>query len=273
MMKIDRSKGFFNAKKQSESKAQIDIFGEIVDDKYADSETSAISFRDALKDIGEVSDIEININSPGGSVFSGIAIYNMLKNHDAKITVNILGVAGSISSVIAMAGDKVVMPSNAFLMVHEVWSPFIGNSKEMRKFADDLEQINKSVFNSYIEKSPDIDQELLAKMMEDETWLDANQAYELGLVDEVAKASKTAAKISPEMEVQFKNMPKFKNEEPTVETPKETKQEVTVDDVMSILEEIKSDVKAIREESKKSSESDTEQPKAPNNSFARLFNM
>ncbi|WNM55252.1 head maturation protease [Staphylococcus phage S-CoN_Ph26] len=91
-MKIDRTKGFFNAKKESDNKAIMDIYGEIVDDKLNASETSAVSFRDALKDFGNVKEIEITINSSGGSVFSGINIANQIANHPAHITVNVSGI-------------------------------------------------------------------------------------------------------------------------------------------------------------------------------------
>lgn len=280
MMKIDRTKGFFNAKKESDKKAVMDIYGEIVDDKLMDSETSAVSFRDALNEFGEVEEIEITINSPGGSVFSGINIANQISNHPAHVTVNVSGVAASIASVIAVAADTVKMASNSMLMIHEVWAPFMGNHSEMRKFADDLEKINTTVFNSYISKNPDIDHALLKDMMSKETWLTSDECLELGLIDEITDANKAAAKISPEMEAHFKNMPmmggehfmsKYRNEDT------EQTEAPTADDVMAILQEIKSDVKAVREkvEGKEddNKENDPQSQAPPQNSFARLFNM
>ncbi|WP_314347823.1 head maturation protease, ClpP-related [Mammaliicoccus vitulinus] len=274
-MKIDRSKGFFNATKQSDKKAKMDIFGEIVDDQLSNSQTSAISFRDALNSFGDVEEIEINLNSPGGSVFSGIAIANQISSHSARVTVNISGVAASIASVIAISADHVKMAKNSMMMIHEVWSPFVGSHNEMRKFADDLEKINETVFNSYLQKNPKIDHALLKDMMAKETWLSSDEALELGLIDEVTQANKASAKISKEMEAQFKNMPELNND--VVETPKET-EEVTVDDVMAILKAIQSDVKEIKEntktkEEKEEKSDETKTQEVPVNSFARLFNL
>lgn len=286
MMKIDRTKGFFNAKKESDKKAVMDIYGEIVDDKLMDSETSAVSFRDALNEFGDVEEIEITVNSPGGSVFSGINIANQISNHPAHITVNVSGVAASIASVIAVAADTVKMASNSMLMIHEVWAPFMGNHSEMRKFADDLEKINTTVFNSYISKNPDIDHALLKDMMAQETWLTSDECLELGLIDEITDANKAAAKISPEMEAHFKNMPmlggetfmsRYRNEDPQQPTqpqaPKKQGEEVTVEDVMDKLEEILEEVKKGNEGEGDKEPKEPKQPEPPQNSFARLFNM
>lgn len=280
MMKIDRTEGFFNAKKESDSKAVMDIYGEIVDDKLMDSQTSAVSFRDALKKFGNVKEIEITVNSSGGSVFSGINIANQIANHPAHITVNVSGVAASIASVIAVAADTVKMESNSMMMIHEVWAPFMGNHSEMRKFADDLEKINTTVFNSYLNKNPDIDHALLKDMMAKETWLTSNECLELGLIDEITEANRASAKISPEMEARFKNMPvlggdklmsRYRNEDPQPQK----QEDVSVDDVMTLLEEIKSDVKAIRQAVDKKEDEPQKQTesKPAENSFARLFNM
>ncbi|MGD3158256.1 head maturation protease, ClpP-related [Staphylococcus cohnii] len=283
-MKIDRTKGFFNAKKESDKKAVMDIYGEIVDDKLMDSETSAVSFRDALNEFGEVEEIEITINSPGGSVFSGINIANQISNHPAHVTVNVSGVAASIASVIAVAADTVKMASNSMLMIHEVWAPFMGNHSEMRKFADDLEKINTTVFNSYISKNPDIDHALLKDMMSKETWLTSDECLELGLIDEITDANKAAAKISPEMEAHFKNMPmlggetfmaRYRNEDPqqTNQQPKASS-EITVEDVMDKLEEILAEIKKVSDKDGEGSEPKKPEPNdPPQNSFARLFNM
>lgn len=277
-MKIDRTKGFFNAKKESDTKAVMDIYGEIVDDKLTDSETSAVSFRDALKEFGDVKEIEITINSSGGSVFSGINIANQIANHPAHITVNVSGVAASIASVIAVAADTVKMESNSMMMIHEVWAPFMGNHSEMRKFADDLEKINTTVFNSYLNKNPDIDHAILKDMMAKETWLTSEECLELGLIDEITEANRVSAKISPEMEARFKNMPvlggekfmaRYRNED--TQQPK-VESEITVEDVMDKLEEILTEVKKANNKDSNESEKQTES-KPAENSFARLFNM
>ncbi|PTG65518.1 hypothetical protein BU674_04610 [Staphylococcus chromogenes] len=273
------NKQYFNIAKINDSIGEIDIYGEIIDESWrmSDTETSAPSFKDALKELKDVKQITVNINSGGGDVFSGVAIHNMLKSHKAHVTVKIDGLAASIASVIAMAGDKVIIPRNAMLMIHNAWTFAVGNASDLRKQAEDLEKINSVVINSYLDKNPDIDEDKLRSLMDDETWLTAQEAKDLGLVDVIAEPNKAAANITKSQIERYDNVPsKFKNEDPTVETPKETKQEVTADDVMSALDEIKSDVKAILEHvskdetPKEDEEIDVSQAQ---NSFARLFNM
>ncbi|PTG21699.1 head maturation protease, ClpP-related [Staphylococcus chromogenes] len=273
------NKQYFNIAKINDSIGEIDIYGEIIDESWrmSDTETSAPSFKDALKELKDVKQITVNINSGGGDVFSGVAIHNMLKSHKAHVTVKIDGLAASIASVIAMAGDKVIIPRNAMLMIHNAWTFAVGNASDLRKQAEDLEKVNSVVINSYLDKNPDIDEDKLRSLMDEETWLTAQEAKDLGLVDEIAEPNKAAANITKNQIERYDNVPqKFKNEEPTVETPKETKQEVTVDDVMSALDEIKSDVKAILEHvSKDETPKEDEEIDASQaqNSFARLFNM
>ncbi|MCD9062744.1 head maturation protease, ClpP-related [Staphylococcus chromogenes] len=273
------NKQYFNIAKINDSIGEIDIYGEIIDESWrmSDTETSAPSFKDALKELKDVKQITVNINSGGGDVFSGVAIHNMLKSHKAHVTVKIDGLAASIASVIAMAGDKVIIPRNAMLMIHNAWTFAVGNASDLRKQAEDLEKINSVVINSYLDKNPNIDEDKLRSLMDDETWLTAQEAKDLGLVDVIAEPNKAAANITKSQIERYDNVPsKFKNEDPTVETPKETKQEVTADDVMSALDEIKSDVKAILEHvSKDETPKEDEEIDASQaqNSFARLFNM
>ncbi|WP_432371981.1 head maturation protease, ClpP-related [Staphylococcus chromogenes] len=273
------NKQYFNIAKINDSIGEIDIYGEIIDESWrmSDTETSAPSFKDALKELKDVKQITVNINSGGGDVFSGVAIHNMLKSHKAHVTVKIDGLAASIASVIAMAGDKVIIPSNAMLMIHNAWTFAVGNASDLRKQAEDLEKINSVVINSYLDKNPDIDESKLRSLMDEETWLTAQEAKDLGLVDVIAEPNKAAANITKSQIERYDNVPsKFKNEGPTVETPKETKQEVTADDVMSALDEIKSDVKDILEHvSKDETPKEDEEIDASQaqNSFARLFNM
>ncbi|PTG20286.1 head maturation protease, ClpP-related [Staphylococcus chromogenes] len=273
------NKQYFNIAKINDSVGEIDIYGEIIDESWrmSDTETSAPSFKDALKELKDVKQITVNINSGGGDVFSGVAIHNMLKSHKAHVTVKIDGLAASIASVIAMAGDKVIIPRNAMLMIHNAWTFAVGNASDLRKQAEDLEKINSVVINSYLDKNPEIDEDKLRSLMDEETWLTAQEAKDFGLVDEIAEPKKAAANITKSQIERYDNVPsKFKNEESTVETPKETKQEVTADDVMSALDEIKSDVKAILEHvSKDETPKEDEEIDASQaqNSFARLFNM
>ena len=110
---------------------------------------TAKDFADALKGLGKVDEIVLSINSPGGSVFDGVSIYNMLKRGRASVTARIDGVAASIASVIAMAADRIIMPSNAFMMVHDPSGVVMGNSKDMRALADALDKVRDSMAGFY----------------------------------------------------------------------------------------------------------------------------
>lgn len=219
---MTKEQTFFNVIELPNNEARIDIYGEVVPDDWraSDVDTSAVSFRNAIKDLGEVDTLNVHINSPGGSVYDGVAIFNMLRQHKASVTVHIDGLAASIASVIAMSGDKVVMPSNSMMMIHNAMSVSIGNANDMRKMADDLEKINESVINSYIAKNPELDREYLKALMDDETWLTASEAYELGLVDVIDEPVAAVASIDKEQVNRFKNVPKMLKE--MVETPKDT---------------------------------------------------
>lgn len=191
------------------------IDGEIVSDEYEDSDTSAAGFRDALKSLGDAKVINLHINSPGGSVFEGIAIYNMLKQNSAHINVYVDGLAASIASVIAMSGDAIFMPSNSMMMIHNPWTMAVGNANELRKQADDLDQITKSSVQTYLAKAGDkLDEGTLKQLMDDETWLTAQEAVDYGLADEVMEPNKAAASINKNFAERYKHVPKqlIKNE-------------------------------------------------------------
>ncbi|MCD7133307.1 head maturation protease, ClpP-related [Limosilactobacillus balticus] len=184
------------------------IDGEIVTDEYEDTDTSAAGFRNALKSLGDVKNINLHINSPGGSVFEGIAIYNMLKQNSARINVYIDGLAASIASVIAMSGDAIFMPSNSMMMVHNPWVMAIGNANELRKQADDLDQITKSSVQTYLAKAGDkLDEKTLTQLMDDETWLTAQEAVDYGLADEVIEPNKAVASINKQFVSRYRHVP------------------------------------------------------------------
>lgn len=174
----------------------IYIYGDVeaekfVDDSwwghYEESENSANHFRQMLENHKDATQINLYINSYGGSVFEGTAIYNQLRRHPARKTVYVDGFACSIASVIAMAGDEVVMPANTLMMIHNMWMVAVGTSDELRKAADDLEAINAAGRGAYLAKAGNkLTEERLAEMMEAETWLTARQAIELGLADRLA---------------------------------------------------------------------------------------
>lgn len=182
----------------SGTKATIYIYGDITDENYSESDVSALSFRNELSAIPLVSEIEVRVQSYGGSVFSGVAIYNMLKNHKAVVTVYIDGVACSIATVIAMAGDKIIMPSNSMMMIHNPMSSLsYGNSNELRKMADTLDKIRESSIDAYLSKSNGkITREKLIELLDEETWLSAEECKNYGFCDEVTNQVELVAKFN-----------------------------------------------------------------------------
>lgn len=200
---------FWSMKMLSSNSAEIYIFGEIVPTGWEwDGDTSSNTFKKELDGLGDVGEINLHINSPGGSVFEGVAIMSMLKQHKAQINVYIDGLAASIASVIAMSGDTIFMPVNAMLMVHNPWNRVTGNAKDFRKAADDLDRIGKSMAQSYLMKAGEkLTEETLTKLLDDETWLTAQDALNYGLCDELLDTSNIAAKTSEALFKTYRNVP------------------------------------------------------------------
>lgn len=193
------------------AKATLYIYGDIVDDSLEYSnEVSANDIKNELLGLKDIKEIEVRLQSYGGSVFSGVAIYNMLKTHKAFITVHIDGVACSIATVIAMAGDKVIMPQNSMMMIH---NPMIGasygNASELRKMADDLDKIRESSVSAYLNKSGGkINRNELIDLLDKETWLSADECYRYGFCDEVVQSVELVAKFKESKVVnKLKNNP------------------------------------------------------------------
>jgi len=153
---------------------------------------AAKAFLDELKALGPVAELTVRINSPGGSVFDGVAIYNALKRHEARVTVCVDGIAASIASVIAIAGDEIVMPENAMLMLHDPSGLVMGTASDMRAMADALDKMKAGMVAAYRDKSGRDDAEIEA-LMAAETWLSAQEAVELGLADRVEEPVRMAA--------------------------------------------------------------------------------
>ena len=138
--------------------------------------------------------LALRLNSPGGSVFDAVAIYNAIKRHSGTVTVWIDGIAASAASYIAMAGDKVVMPENAFLMIHDPAGVVMGTAIDMRAMAEALDKIKGSLLQGYAAKSGR-PQEEIAPLMAAETWLDAKDALDLGFADRIAEPVRIAARF------------------------------------------------------------------------------
>ena len=145
--------------------------------------------------------MNIHINCVGGDVFDGMAIYNIIKKRTAETTVYIEGIAASMGSVIALAADNVVMAENSLFMIHNAWGGAMGESKELKKTARLLEKISNEIADIYIKKTK-LPYDKVKEMMDEETWLNADEALQLGFVDSISDAIKVAAKY---------DVSKFKN--------------------------------------------------------------
>jgi len=159
---------------------------------------------DVIKELSDAEgDINVHINSGGGSVSQGIAIYNALKEYNGDVHVKVDGLAASIASVIAMAGNTVTMAEGSLLMVHLPWTMIAGNANDLRKEADVLDQHKETLIDIYASNSP-LSREEIEGMLTEETWLTADEAYELGMITDVAGELKQAASVDID---RFNNAP------------------------------------------------------------------
>jgi len=179
-------RNWYNVKAQADTAVEVSIYDEI-----GAWGVTAKDFIDSLRPHkGKV--LNLSINSPGGDVFAGIAIYNALRMHGADVNVRIMGVAASAASLIAMAGTTITMPENTFLMVHNPWTFAMGNADELRDMADVLDKISASLVGTYVARTGKSEDEI-KQMLADETWLTAAEAVEAGFADEVEAIFKVAA--------------------------------------------------------------------------------
>ncbi|MBR3312642.1 MAG: Clp protease ClpP [Atopobiaceae bacterium] len=168
----------------SEQSADIYIFGDITSWPWDEQDVSAYGLAKQLEELGPVDEINVRINSYGGEVAEGIAIYNALKNHPAKVTTECAGFACSIASVIFMAGDERVMNEASLLMIHNAWSRCAGNADEHRKEADDLDTVTQLSKQVYL-AATDLDEAELTEWMDAETFIDSAKALERGFATKV----------------------------------------------------------------------------------------
>jgi len=186
---------WYNIQNKAGETADVYIFDEIG--------TYGITAQEFITDIKDLKDTPINlrINSLGGDVFDGMAMYNVIKRREAKTTVYIEGIAASIATIISLGADEVVMAENSLFMIHNAWGGTMGEAKDMRKTAETLEKITGELTDIYRKKTG-LSYDALAEMMDEETWLNANEAFELGFIDTISDSIKVAAKY---------DVSKFKN--------------------------------------------------------------
>ena len=209
------------ANSEAEDGVEVSIYDEIG--------FGGVTAKDFVADLRKLKGqhIHLRINSVGGSVIEGAAIYNALRRHKGGLTVHVDGLAASMASVIAMSGDEVLMAGNSMLMIHNPWSMALGDADDLRKEADVLDKLKKTLVNAYTRKTG-MDSDEIASLMDDETWLDATQSVAMNFADGIEDDLEAAAAITPSAaRARFDN---FKNSmsrktkptnkaEETVETP------------------------------------------------------
>ncbi|WP_219017677.1 ClpP-like prohead protease/major capsid protein fusion protein [Shewanella algae] len=195
-------KSWYSLKAAANGEAELMIYDEI-----GGWGITAKQFARDLKDLGKITQLNARIHSPGGDVFEGMAIYNILKNYPAHKVAHIDGLAASMASVIAMAFDEVVMPENAMMMVHKPWGGTMGDADDMRKYADLLDKVEGNLVGAYRDKTGMTDEQLHALLAE-ETWLTGREAVEKGFADTLTEPLAMAASLQSNRMKDYANMPK-----------------------------------------------------------------
>ena len=180
-------KKFWNWIKDSDETRTLRLEGPIDEESFWGDEITPQMFRDELN-AGE-GDVTVWINSPGGNVFAAAEIYTMLKDYKGSIAVKIDAIAASAASVVAMAGDTVQMSPVAMLMIHDPSTVAMGNTKDMEKAIEVLNEVKESIINAYASKSG-LSHARIANLMSNETWMNAKKAVELGFADEILFSKK-----------------------------------------------------------------------------------
>lgn len=213
---------FWNFTKRDEKTGELTLYGEISDVSWYGDEVTPVTFREDLKALGTMNRLNVYVNSPGGDVFAGFTIYNIIRRCAEEIVAHVDGMAASAASVICMAADKIVMPKNATMMIHEALAgKQYGNKHQFRKIADELDRIDGQIADIYAARCG-IDKKTAADMMEAETWMSGEEAYAAGFCDEVDDLKAVACAGIEKYENLYHHMPKAVKQEP--QAPAEPKQ-------------------------------------------------
>lgn len=228
---------YWNVKAQSDKTGELYLYGDITSSKYCDEDVTPKDIDNELKALGDIDTLNVYVNSGGGSVYAGFAIYNMIKRHKAKTkNAYVDGLAASISSVIPMACDKIYMPKNSMLMIHQPSVIMQGKANDLRVGADRLDKIEKQIIDVYKEKTG-LEETAISEMLEKETWLTAQEAIKLGFANELQEEIRIAASIDGDFlicndqKVDTKNFKNFESVKNNFETYREeqTPQPVAID--------------------------------------------
>lgn len=212
----EKVNGKMEIKNQTLDAADLYFYGDIVSTSYnpddwwsggSEEDKAPQDVADFLNELDGMTDINIHINSGGGDVFAGVAIYNILKANPANKTTYVDGVAASSASLIALAGNKIIVPASAQIMIHNPWTYAQGNANDLRSVADMLDQVAKSLVNIYMENAKDgIKEEDIKQMMDESKWFTGEEAAEVFNI-EIDNSAPVAACIS-DFFGKYKNTPK-----------------------------------------------------------------
>lgn len=186
----------FRVRAAGKKTVEIYVYDVIGEDWFGGISSKA--FAEALKSAGDVETIKLRVNSPGGDVFDGLAIYNQLVRHKARVEADIDGEAASIASIIVMAADEIRIADNAMMMIHNPWSFAVGTADDLRDKAVLLDQVAANLVRTYAARTGQTD-EAIRDWMDAETWFDAAQAREARLVDKITEPQRAAASVRTDL--------------------------------------------------------------------------
>ena len=200
---------------KQEKEAELLLYGVIGEDGLW-SDVTAKQFSDELKEVEDAKTIRVRINSPGGDVFAGQAIYSMLKRCKAEVVGYVDGLAASIASLVLMACDKVIMPKNSMLMIHKPWTATAGNANDMAKTIETLNKVEEAMLTAYVDKTGMAEDEI-KELLAAETWLSASDAVAKCFADEIEETEVSACINGDTLEINgqkinIKNYKKFNAE-------------------------------------------------------------
>lgn len=246
-----KNRNFFQIKNATDTSADVFIYGDIIsntDWKWDENDVMPNDIKNLL-DEHKGKNINLYVNSGGGSVFAGLGIYNLLKRHDGHITAHVDGLAGSIASVIIFAADKIIAPSNSFIMIHNAWTYAMGNAKELMKQAQDLERIDEGILNTYKENlKGGVDIQTIKDMMDAETWMTGEEAAQYFNIETTAPVQAVAC--ASDYFNNYKSTPKELIQNEIEEKKEKLSLTVKIDasDLIKSIDELKEEIKNEKEE-------------------------
>lgn len=252
--------GSMTIKNQTDSSADLFFYGDIVSEtwqsEWYEDDMAPGDVKKFLDQLDGTENINIHINSGGGSVFGGIAIYNMLRRNNAHKTMYVDGLAASIASVIMMAGDEIVMPKNATVMIHKPSASYFfttKNADDLRKDAESLDTCQEAIMQTYMTKAK-VDKEEIEQKVNDETWLTGEEAAELFDI-KVEEANDAVACAGSSMFFCYKNVPTSLTAQGKNAKKKDEQRPLSRQDIKEIFNESFSEYQAREKEKKELLES------------------